>query len=153
MICIIYSHTLSEMDPRLWCDPRSTWIIKVISVLVPLDLYNTIIYHGFIESRLRLVKRSGDLGQKQIDLIPRKTIGCNNSCGSYSGLTHWGRDKWTPFHRRHFQMHFFNENVWIPIKISLKFVPRGPITQTPVSGSCCLPLGALQSMWATWCKI
>ena len=27
------------------------------------------------------------------------------------------------------------------------------ITQTPVSGSCCLPLGALQSMWATWCKI
>ena len=28
-----------------------------------------------------------------------------------------------------------------------------PITQTPVSGSCCLPLGALQSMWATWCKI
>ena len=27
------------------------------------------------------------------------------------------------------------------------------ITQTPVSGSFCLPLGALQSMWATWCKI
>ena len=27
------------------------------------------------------------------------------------------------------------------------------ITQTPVSGSCCLPLGALQSMWATWYKI
>ena len=21
--------------------------------------------------------------------------------------THWGRDKWTPFSRRHFQMHFF----------------------------------------------
>ena len=27
------------------------------------------------------------------------------------------------------------------------------ITQTPVSGSCGLPLGALQSMWVTWCKI
>ena len=27
------------------------------------------------------------------------------------------------------------------------------ITQTPFSGSCCLPIGALQSMWATWCKI
>ena len=24
-------------------------------------------------------------------------------CGD---LTHWGRDKWTPFRRRHFQMHF-----------------------------------------------
>ena len=27
------------------------------------------------------------------------------------------------------------------------------IPQTPVSGSCCLPLEALQSMWATLCKI
>ena len=27
------------------------------------------------------------------------------------------------------------------------------ILQTPVSGSCCLPLRALLSMWATWCKI
>ena len=26
------------------------------------------------------------------------------------------------------------------------------IPQTPVSGSCCSPPGALQSMWATWCK-
>ena len=24
-------------------------------------------------------------------------------------------------------MHFFNENVWIAIKISLKFIPKGPI--------------------------
>ena len=29
--------------------------------------------------------------------------------------------------RRHFQMHFFNENVYILITISLKFVPKGPI--------------------------
>ena len=35
------------------------------------------------------------------------------------------------------------------------FIPKfaEQITQTPVSGSCCLPLGALQSMWATLCKI
>ena len=25
-------------------------------------------------------------------------------------LTHWGRDKWTPFRRRHFQMHFLEWN-------------------------------------------
>ena len=42
-------------------------------------------------------------------------------------LAHWGRDKWTPFRRRHFQVHFWNENVWIPINISLKFVLKGPI--------------------------
>ena len=26
---------------------------------------------------------------------------------------------------------FLNENVWIPIKISLKFVPRGPVSNIP----------------------
>ena len=37
--------------------------------------------------------------------------------------------------RRHFadvfKCNFLNENVWIPIKISLKFVPRGPIDNIP----------------------
>ena len=32
---------------------------------------------------------------------------------------------------RHFQMDFLNENVWITINISLKFVPRGPINNIP----------------------
>ena len=27
-------------------------------------------------------------------------------------LSHWGRDKWPPFSRRHFQMHFFNRNMY-----------------------------------------
>ena len=30
-----------------------------------------------------------------------------------------------------FKRIFFNENVWIPIKISLKFVPKGPINNIP----------------------
>ena len=38
-------------------------------------------------------------------------------------LTHWGRDI--------FKCIFLNENVWIPIKISLKFVPLGPINNIP----------------------
>ena len=33
--------------------------------------------------------------------------------------------KWTPFHRRHFQGHFLE--CWIPIKISLKFVPKSAV--------------------------
>ena len=38
---------------------------------------------------------------------------------------------------RHFADDIFNrislnENIWIPIKISLKFVPKGPINNTPV---------------------
>ena len=30
-----------------------------------------------------------------------------------------------------FKCIFFNENVWIPIKISMKFVPKGPINNIP----------------------
>ena len=49
-------------------------------------------------------------------------------------------NKWPPFRRRHFQMHFLNENVWISIKILLKFVPEGPINNIPA---------LFQTM--TWC--
>ena len=45
-------------------------------------------------------------------------------------LTHEAKTKWTKF-CRHFQIIFFNENVWIWIKISLKFVPKGPINNIP----------------------
>ena len=39
--------------------------------------------------------------------------------------------KGRPFFRRHFQLHFFNENVRISITIPLKFVPKGPINNIP----------------------
>ena len=47
-------------------------------------------------------------------------------------LTHWGRDK----NGRHFaddifKCIFLDKNVWIPIRISLKFVPRGPSNNIP----------------------
>ena len=45
--------------------------------------------------------------------------------------THWGRDKWPPFSRRHFKCIFLNENALISIKISLKFVPKGQINNIP----------------------
>ena len=44
-------------------------------------------------------------------------------------LTHWGLDIWMPLRRR--QCIFLNENVWISIKMSLKFVPTGPINNIP----------------------
>ena len=43
-------------------------------------------------------------------------------------LTHWGRDKVAD---DVFKCNFLNENVWILIKISLKFVPKGPINNIP----------------------
>ena len=46
-------------------------------------------------------------------------------------FTHWGRDKIDAFADDIFKCIFFIENVWIPIKISLKFVPKGPIDNIP----------------------
>ena len=46
--------------------------------------------------------------------------------GCTAFLTHWGH-----FADDIFKCIFINENVWIPIKISLKFVPRGPINNIP----------------------
>ena len=39
--------------------------------------------------------------------------------------------KWTTFRRRHFQSIFVNEDAWISIHVSLKFVTKGPIDNIP----------------------
>ena len=47
-------------------------------------------------------------------------------------LTHWGRDKMAAiFQTRFFKCVFMNEKRWISISISLKFVPKGPINNSP----------------------
>ena len=47
-------------------------------------------------------------------------------------LTHWGRDKNGQHYANDiFKWIFLNENVWFPIKISLKFVPKGLINNIP----------------------
>ena len=48
---------------------------------------------------------------------------CNNSL--------WPRENGRHFADDIFKCIFLNENVWIPIKISLKFVPKGPINNIP----------------------
>ena len=47
-------------------------------------------------------------------------------------LIHWGRDEMDNISQTTFSNIFiFNGNVWISIKISLKFVPKGPIYNIP----------------------
>ena len=62
------------------------------------------------------------------------STGCNYSSMSLlqsqfslRGLTQWGRDQMDAIFKRI----FVNENLWIPIKISLKFVPKGSINNIP----------------------
>ena len=55
---------------------------------------------------------------------------------TYLYLTHFRNTLRLRQHGRHFaddtfKCIFLNENVWIPIKISLKFVPKGPINNIP----------------------
>ena len=61
--------------------------------------------------------------------LNRKGMECNYSFTEVNSL----RQK---RNRRHFaddifKCIFMNENVWIPIKISLKFLPKGPINNIP----------------------
>ena len=47
-------------------------------------------------------------------------------------LTHWGRDKMAAISQATLSKHIFlNENVTISIKISLKFIPKGPFNNNP----------------------
>ena len=47
-------------------------------------------------------------------------------------LTHWGRTNGRYFADDVFKCIFLNENVWILLKISLRFVPKVPINNIPV---------------------
>ena len=47
-------------------------------------------------------------------------------------LTHWGRDKMAAtLADATFKCKYVNENILVSIKISLKFVPKGPINNMP----------------------
>ena len=50
-----------------------------------------------------------------------------------TSLTHWGQDKMADIFLTTFifKCIFLNENVWISLKISLKLVPNGPISNIP----------------------
>ena len=62
---------------------------------------------------------------------------------SMDELTHWGWDKMAAFFPDGiFKCNFLNEDVQIAIKISMKFVPKGPINNIP----------ALVQIMA-WCQI
>ena len=49
-----------------------------------------------------------------------------------NGHPHWDRDKMAAIFEPTFSTAFFSsENIWISIKISLGFVPKGPINNIP----------------------
>ena len=69
--------------------------------------------------------------------IPFINKWCGEVMAQYHGkncqimLTHEAETKWTPFRRRHFQVHFVEWKCLNSEKKSQKFVPKGPINNIP----------------------
>ena len=109
----------SEAMKPMWrhcdvtCDKKNdkVWINPLHAEMLQKDVY-AYYYHFFSLKWYRMLKSFLKEGKN----LP--------SC---LALMQWGRDKMATISQMTFSSAFFNENVWIPIKISLKFVPKGPI--------------------------
>ena len=62
-------------------------------------------------------------------LAPRqKRVTTRQKTKDTNPLTHWGRDNMAAISQTTIlRCIFLNENVWISVELSLKFVPKGPI--------------------------
>ena len=58
-------------------------------------------------------------------------IGSGMECYFWLNQHIEAKTKWPPFLRRYFKYIFLNENIWILIDISLKFIPKGRIKNIP----------------------
>ena len=61
---------------------------------------------------------------------------------------------WQPFSRRYFQMHFLEWKLWISVEISLKFVPKCPISNIPaLLGADQATIHYLNKWWLVYWRI
>ena len=65
-------------------------------------------------------------------LMPWLLVSTRNNFNCLCHLTHWGPRQNGRNFPDVFKCIFFDKNVWISIRISLKFVPKGPINSIPV---------------------
>ena len=96
-----------------------------------LPLHSILIYIVAWERKHRLSKKKKIWAEISYNLISQKILyiqfyrlsDCFNTLRPRQNGCHFADDI--------FKCIFLNENVWIPIKISLKFVPKGPINNIP----------------------
>ena len=119
-MCISMSRQFWTSDSSLWLRCSANWLINII---LP-------------ESALESVDQRIHLGP------PKCVCFCYTSFSRVEAadlilwpvhsLSHWGRDEMDNVCAEDiFKCIFFNGNVWISIKISLKFVPEGEINSIP----------------------
>ena len=105
---------------RFFLNENNRISVKISLKFVPMGLINNI-------PALVLTmawRRPGDKPLPEPMMVRSLTHICVTRPQWVNALKHWGRGKWPPFHWRHIQNVFLNENVWI----SPNFVPKGSIS-------------------------
>ena len=109
------------------CYPQIDKIIILWGIINSYSSHRVIIYFQLSKATFQYKIFFSCWGLRDIFHILWNNLSCRT-------LTHWGRDKMEAILADDiFKCIFMNENVWIPIKISLKFVPKGPINNIPAS--------------------
>ena len=85
---------------------------------------------------------------------------CSDDQVPTTKLTHSPSTKWPPFTGRHFQMHFHEWKALYLIRISLKFVPNGPINSidsnnglAPIRRQAIISINAYPVQWCIYAAL
>ena len=107
---------------------QTTWRLATVASHVAYSIQDALIW--LVEVPLAANSRKGELALNRRQCWPSSLT---YICGTRGDeLTHWGRDKMDAFFADDtFKRISFNENIRISIKISLKFVRKGPINNNP----------------------
>ena len=113
-----------------------TLLLRLVSVVLP-DRRQWPVYPTYATPRLLMAWRHRGPGHQQQSywpnfpriFRPQHWMGLSLSENCINKLR--PRENGRHFAHDIFKCIFLNENVWIPIKISLKFVPKGPINNIP----------------------
>ena len=131
MGCILWVLPLIDILPQFlqW---RVQYLVILGGVIMALDCIMFYTYHigRFALDKNFMLRNNRCIGTKQLHSVTgtsqyyhHNVNACVNSLGPRQNGRHFPDDI--------FKCIFFNENVWISIKTSLKFVPEGPINNIP----------------------
>ena len=133
--CVV-SVAIPSVPPPAWCMPMSHY---------PLPSHHPPRCGHCLSLSTTPDKWQNDPRIKQELLVPLSGLLGGMDCweagdklhGNTADFTHWGRDKMARQNGRHFpdgifKCIFLNENIWISLKIWLKFVPKVRINKIPV---------------------
>ena len=150
----------------IWSTPCSAFVVEIRERWIKIKEGQPFPPQHWREWRLPAVNVGNNHGVRQtfkskvnhvVTLLDHYIVHCIPIISQPSCLTHWGQDKMAAI----FQMTFWNGFSWMKmyelrLKISLKFVPRGPINIIPVLVqimACRLTDTKLNQWWSAYWRI